>query len=185
MEAVGDDKNRGLLFDVPGFFKWSGFRDDGPFTGVPDLAGDDGIAFQLLHEGVRQRSIDTLAFLAAGKGGDAVIAVFELIPDAGERGDHNIGRALHGRFKLIEEGKGYGSLMGIYPGFTQNRFGKKYHGVNYGIMFIALALAGYIGPMVTRVIQGMFGRFQPMFLVSAGLIFVGEILIVVLRKKER
>ena len=82
-------------------------------------------------------------------------------------------------------GFGYGSLMGIYPGFTQNRFGKKYHGVNYGIMFIALALAGYIGPMVTRVIQGMFGRFQPMFLVSAGLIFVGEILIVVLRKKER
>lgn len=37
--------------------------------------------------------------------------------------------------------------MGIYPGFTASQFGSKNNSVNYGIMFIGFALAGFLGPM--------------------------------------
>ena len=37
----------------------------------------------------------------------------------------------------------FGSLMGVYPSFTAASFGSKNNSVNYGIMFIGFALAGY------------------------------------------
>ena len=36
--------------------------------------------------------------------------------------------------------------MGVFPGFVTDAFGLKYNSVNYGIMFIGFALAGFIGP---------------------------------------
>lgn len=75
----------------------------------------------------------------------------------------------------------FGSIMGIYPGFTAQRFGRKNNSVNYGIMFIGFALAGILGPMVMNAIFGATGRYQPAFLASAALAVVGEILIIVLR----
>lgn len=78
-------------------------------------------------------------------------------------------------------GFAFGSIMGIYPGFTAQRFGRKNNSVNYGIMFIGFALAGLIGPTVMNALYGITGRYQPAFLASAALAVVGEILIVVLR----
>lgn len=42
----------------------------------------------------------------------------------------------------------YGGSMGVYPAMTADTFGIKNNGVNYGIMFIAFALGGYIGPIL-------------------------------------
>ena len=78
-------------------------------------------------------------------------------------------------------GFSFGSIMGIYPGFTAQRFGRKNNSVNYGIMFIGFALAGMLGPMVMNAIFGATGRYQPAFLASAALAVVGEILIILLR----
>ena len=47
-------------------------------------------------------------------------------------------------------GFGFGAFMGVYPGFTADQFGPKNNGVNYGIMFIAFAAAGVLGPMIMR-----------------------------------
>jgi MFS family permease len=79
-------------------------------------------------------------------------------------------------------GFAFGSIMGIYPGFTAQRFGRKYNSVNYGIMFIGFALAGLFGPTVITTIFQNAGRYQPAFLVSAVLAVVGEVLIVFLRR---
>ncbi len=38
--------------------------------------------------------------------------------------------------------------MGIYPGFTNERFDAKYSGVNYGIMFIRFAVSGFCAPIL-------------------------------------
>ena len=81
-------------------------------------------------------------------------------------------------------GFSFGSIMGIYPGFTAQRFGRKNNSVNYGIMFIGFALAGILGPMVMNAILGSTGRYQPAFLASAALAVVGEILILLLRRKK-
>lgn len=82
-------------------------------------------------------------------------------------------------------GFAFGSIMGIYPGFTAQRFGRKNNSVNYGIMFIGFALAGLIGPTVMNAIFGATGRYQPAFLASAALAIVGEILIALLRCNSR
>ena len=78
---------------------------------------------------------------------------------------------------LALTGFSFGSIMGIYPGFTAAEFGRKNNSVNYGIMFIGFALAGLFGPNLMNVLHGATGRYQPAFLVSAMLAAVGEILL--------
>lgn len=77
----------------------------------------------------------------------------------------------------------FGSIMGIYPGFTASQFGSKNNSVNYGIMFIGFALAGLFGPMIMNSIYNSSGRYQPAFLVAAALAVVGEVLIVFLDRR--
>ncbi len=63
-------------------------------------------------------------------------------------------------------GMSFGSFMGVYPGFTADRFGAKNNSVNYGIMFIGFALAGYFGPQIMRGIYASSGAYQGAFLVA-------------------
>ena len=86
---------------------------------------------------------------------------------------------------LALAGFGFGSIMGIYPGFTAKQFGRKYNSVNYGIMFIGFALAGLLGPMIMNYIKGTTGRYQSAFLVASCLAVLGEILIWLLGREER
>ena len=60
----------------------------------------------------------------------------------------------------------FGALMGVYPGFTADQFGARHNSVNYGIMFIGFALAGYFGPTVARKILLAQGSYSPAFLVA-------------------
>ena len=79
----------------------------------------------------------------------------------------------------------FGSIMGIYPGFTAGQFGRKNNSVNYGIMFIGFALAGLFGPSLMNLLHGATGRYQPAFLVSAALAALGELLLVFLNRAIR
>lgn len=76
----------------------------------------------------------------------------------------------------------FGSFMGVYPGFTADQFGAKNNSVNYGIMFIGFALAGYVGPTIMGKIYASTGTYQSAFLVAIGLAVVGLGLSVVYRK---
>jgi len=74
-------------------------------------------------------------------------------------------------------GFSFGSIMGIFPGFTAKQFGRKNNSVNYGIMFIGFALAGLFGPLIMNKFVNSTGTYQPAFLISATLAFIGFILI--------
>lgn len=82
----------------------------------------------------------------------------------------------------------FGSFMGVFPGFTVDRFGAKNNSVNYGIMFIGFALAGYFGPSVMRSIFAADGAYQRAFLIALVFDIAGIILTflyrVVLNKTE-
>ena len=70
----------------------------------------------------------------------------------------------------------FGSFMGVFPGFTADQFGPRYNSVNYGIMFIGFALAGYAGPSILNHIYGGNGSYNKAFLIAmvfsaAGLLF--------------
>lgn len=77
----------------------------------------------------------------------------------------------------------FGSLMGIYPGFTADRFGMKNNSVNYGIMFIGFALAGIFGPKTASQIFLGRGSYVGAFVIAAILALIG-ILLATLFKKQ-
>ncbi|WP_029319108.1 L-lactate MFS transporter [Butyrivibrio sp. AE3004] len=79
-------------------------------------------------------------------------------------------------------GVAFGSFMGVYPGFTVDQFGPKNNSVNYGIMFIGFALAGYFGPQIMRNVYASTGAYQNAFLIASGLSLFGVILTIVYRK---
>lgn len=66
--------------------------------------------------------------------------------------------------------------MGVFPGFTADRFGTKNNSVNYGIMFIGFAAAGYFGPAAMKKIYNTSGSYQQAFLVAAAIGAVGFVL---------
>ena len=79
----------------------------------------------------------------------------------------------------------FGSLMGIYPGFTASQFGSKYNSVNYGIMFVGFALAGYFGPTIMSSLHTSTGEYKMAFLVAAGLSVAGLLLNFVFRAMQK
>ena len=78
-------------------------------------------------------------------------------------------------------GLSFGSFMGVYPGFTADQFGAKNNSVNYGIMFIGLAAAGYFGPSAMRSIYRADEAYGRSFLVAAAFGAAGFVLTFVYR----
>ena len=74
--------------------------------------------------------------------------------------------------------------MGVYPGFTADQFGAKNNSVNYGIMFIGFALAGFFGPTIVGRILSADGVYTKAFYIAAGLAAAGIVLTFVYRKKQ-
>lgn len=70
-------------------------------------------------------------------------------------------------------GVSFGSFMGVFPGFTADQFGAKNNSVNYGIMFIGFAIAGYIGPNVMNAVNKATGGYQNAFLIAAASSVIG------------
>ena len=78
-------------------------------------------------------------------------------------------------------GLSFGSFMGVYPGFTADQFGPKNNSVNYGIMFIGLAAAGYFGPSAMRHIYMAEGTYHGAILVACDFGIAGFVITFVYR----
>ncbi len=79
----------------------------------------------------------------------------------------------------------FGAFMGVFPGFTADQFGQKNSSVNYGIMFIGFALAGYLGPtLIGRAYAGT-GSYNTAFVMAIGLAVTGIVLSVIYRRLTR
>lgn len=79
----------------------------------------------------------------------------------------------------------FGALMGVYPGFTADQFGPRNNSVNYGIMFIGFAVAGYFGPTVCGKILASTGTYGVAFIVSMALAVIGILLSIVFSHRSK
>lgn len=79
----------------------------------------------------------------------------------------------------------FGAFMGVYPGFTADQFGAKNNGVNYGIMFIAFALAGVLGPMIMSHYYTAQQTYLPAIMIALVLAIVGFALTFVYRAMSK
>ncbi|WP_075878372.1 L-lactate MFS transporter [Merdibacter massiliensis] len=75
----------------------------------------------------------------------------------------------------------FGAFMGVFPGFTADQFGPKNNSVNFGIMFIGFAVAGYFGPTIMASTAMDASPYKSAFLIAAILNFAGIILTFVYR----
>ncbi len=79
----------------------------------------------------------------------------------------------------------FGSFMGVFPGFTADQFGTKNNSVNYGIMFIGFALAGFFGPTVMKNFYQSDGSYTRAFITAAILSIAGMLLTFVYRALDK
>jgi MFS family permease len=75
----------------------------------------------------------------------------------------------------------FGSIMGMFPGFTALQFGSTHNSVNYGIIFIGFAVSGFFGPTIMSAIWNNSGSYQPAFLAAIGFASCGVILTFIYR----
>lgn len=75
----------------------------------------------------------------------------------------------------------FGSFMGVFPGFTADRFGEKNNSVNYGIMFVGFSLAGYLGPAIMNMLYVRYETYKYAFVFAAALSVFGVALTMVYR----
>lgn len=78
----------------------------------------------------------------------------------------------------------FGSLMGIYPGFTADQFGSRNNSMNYGIMFIGFALAGLLGPTTAGHMYACYEDYRLAFYLAMALAMVGLIMTICFQKAE-
>jgi MFS family permease len=75
----------------------------------------------------------------------------------------------------------FGSIMGMFPGFTALQFGSVHNSVNYGIIFIGFAASGFFGPTIMSSILTHTGSYQQAFLAAIGFASCGIILTFIYR----
>ncbi len=111
----------------------------------------------------------------------AIVGLF-ILHTAGE------GTVLLFYFGVALVGICFGSYMAIFPGFTAEAFGPKNNSVNYGIMFIGLALAAYFGPSVMKMVYASTNNYDVAFVIAIVLnifaIVLGFLLKIMTSKKK-
>ena len=79
-------------------------------------------------------------------------------------------------------GISFGAFMGVFPGFTADQFGPKNNSVNYGIMFIGFAAAGFFGPTVMKFVYLKDATYIRAFVIALALNCAGLLLCVLYRQ---
>lgn len=76
----------------------------------------------------------------------------------------------------------YGGGFATMPCFATDTFGPKNIGNIYGKILLAWSFAGIVGPMLMEYIKNISNSFAAAFLISAGLLFTGAILVFLYQK---
>lgn len=73
-------------------------------------------------------------------------------------------------------GFNYGTNLSLFPSFTKDYFGMKNFGINYGIVFSAWGIGGFIFPRMAQMIVAKTGTYTIAYIVTAGLLVLGSFL---------
>jgi MFS family permease len=60
----------------------------------------------------------------------------------------------------------YGSLFSVFPAAVSDRYGAKYYGQNYGLMFTAWGFGGILGPMAGAAIYDEFNQYTIAYILA-------------------
>ncbi len=82
-------------------------------------------------------------------------------------------------------GFNYGANLALFPTFTKDFWGLKNFGINYGVLFTAWGVGGFVFPKVQQMLTAASGgSFQSSFIASGSLLIVGALLALAIRKPQ-
>jgi len=79
-------------------------------------------------------------------------------------------------------GFNYGTNLSLFPSAAKDYYGMKNFGVNYGLLFTAWGVGGFVLPRVSQMIVAATGSYESAYLTAAVLLIMGAGMTVVLDK---
>ncbi|MXR36007.1 L-lactate MFS transporter [Craterilacuibacter sinensis] len=76
----------------------------------------------------------------------------------------------------VVAGLAYGSLMSVFPSTTADFYGLKNYGANYGVLYTAWGVSGFVGPLLAGLAVDMTGTYSAAYMISAALLGVAIVL---------
>lgn len=73
-------------------------------------------------------------------------------------------------------GANYGANLALFPSITKDLWGLKSFGMNYGVLFTAWGMGGFVLPRLQQMLTTRSGSFQSSFIVAGALLLVGAAL---------
>lgn len=147
---------------------------DAAFVAVAILA--IGNAAGRVVAGIASDKIGRTATLAAVLIFQAVL-MLAAIPLVGGQGTSAVLIVLLATFL----GFNYGANLSLFPSFTKDRWGLKSFGINYGIMFTAWGVGGFVMSRVQQTLFATTGSYNASFIIAAILLSVGTALTMMIK----
>ena len=197
-EGSASDKNTAQMLRDPIFYLMLAMLFLGSTLGLMVISGASDIAQQMLGMSVASAALVVSAISLCNTGGrilagwisdkigraNSIFVVFiaAAVASAATFFSGKLGSSALFCVGICLLGLCYGAFMGIYPGFTSDRFGLKYSSMNYGVMFIGFSSAGFAGPLLLQAIYNSAGAYNTAFLWAAALSVLGVFLTLFYKK---
>ncbi|MBA4374887.1 MAG: hypothetical protein C0401_01770 [Anaerolinea sp.] len=85
---------------------------------------------------------------------------------------------------VILIGANYGANLSVFPAITKDYFGLKNFAMNYGLVYLAWGLGGFMLSQLAGTIKGATGSFDLAYLLSAALLVIAAVLMIVLKSPQ-
>ena len=82
-------------------------------------------------------------------------------------------------------GFNYGANLSLFPSLTKDLWGLKSFGVNYGILFTAWGVGGFVLSYVAQRLKAASGDFTSSFIAAGVLLLAGSALTLLLKPREK
>jgi MFS transporter, OFA family, oxalate/formate antiporter len=81
-------------------------------------------------------------------------------------------------------GFNYGANLSLFPSFTKDLWGLKTFGMNYGFVFTAWGMGGFVLPRVQQMLQTRSGSYTSSFMTAGGLLLIGAAMTFLLKSRQ-
>ena len=82
-------------------------------------------------------------------------------------------------------GFNYGTNLSLFPALAKDMWGLKHFGTNYGILFTAWGIGGFVMGRMSQMLQAATGSYTYSFLSAAALLVIGVILTLKIKEKGK
>jgi MFS family permease len=81
-------------------------------------------------------------------------------------------------------GFNYGTNLSLFPSLTKDSWGLKNFGINYGLVFTAWGVGGFVMGRLSQMLYASSGSYTSSFITAAVLLFAGSLLTLTLQGKK-